>query len=67
MLLAAFAFVAMALMASCPDRKMFAVEPLVAHYCISDSLALTKLADDDISETTMNDAVASRKARKRAA
>jgi hypothetical protein len=54
-------------MASCPDQNLFAVEPLVAHYCIPDCLALTKLADDDRSETTMNDAVASRKAGKRAA
>jgi hypothetical protein len=67
MLLAAFAIVAAALMASRPDQNLFAVEPLVAHYCIPNCLALTKLADDDRSETTMNDAVASRKARKRAA
>jgi hypothetical protein len=37
-------------MASCPDQNLFAVEPLGAHYRISGCLALTKLADDDISE-----------------
>src|SRR5258707_8495244 len=56
-------------MASCPDRicaQGRAPAP-VSLYRVVNCLALTKLANDDISGTITNDAAASRRARERAA